>query len=215
MKKFLSYAIFTALIVALAATAYALGYTAFPDVPEGSYYQYAAQNMNTMGIMKGYPNGNFGPNDGVNRAQLATVVDRYHDKYMLPAYTQIAKIQAVKANELRGESWMGYLNEAFMFDVRFSYTGSGGPIVNLDNEEDFKTYQYGLPEGWVVAYDGTEKIGGVGDDFGYRIVAMKGYEAGGDNYFYIWYNPEIGGGPFVQGFFMDDVTRLVAEAKQQ
>lgn len=50
----------------------------FPDVDYNSYYGSAVNNMVGMGIMTGYDNGNFGPNDAVTRAQLATTLDRYN-----------------------------------------------------------------------------------------------------------------------------------------
>ncbi len=48
----------------------------FPDVDYNAYYANAVNAMVARGVIKGYDNGNFGPNDYVTRAQLATVLDR-------------------------------------------------------------------------------------------------------------------------------------------
>lgn len=49
----------------------------FPDVEEGSYYEDAVYKMLERGVILGYQNGNFGPNDAVTRGQVATILDRY------------------------------------------------------------------------------------------------------------------------------------------
>ncbi|MBU0981988.1 S-layer homology domain-containing protein [Patescibacteria group bacterium] len=56
----------------------------FPDVPEGQYYTESAYRMRSLGVITGYENGNFGPNDYVNRAQLATMLDRYDQALLDP-----------------------------------------------------------------------------------------------------------------------------------
>ena len=49
----------------------------FPDVEPGFYYEapiaWAAEN----GIVNGYPDGSFGPEDSVTREQMATILSRY------------------------------------------------------------------------------------------------------------------------------------------
>jgi hypothetical protein len=51
-------------------------YSSIPEWAKG-----AVQNMANRGVITGYQNGNFGPNDAVTRAQLATVLERYNDNY--------------------------------------------------------------------------------------------------------------------------------------
>ncbi|MCC6643434.1 S-layer homology domain-containing protein [Candidatus Peregrinibacteria bacterium] len=68
-------------VVVTAATASALiAVKKFPDVDYNSYYGTAVESMVGMGVMTGYENGNFGPNDVVTRAQLATVLNRYNEE---------------------------------------------------------------------------------------------------------------------------------------
>lgn len=49
-------------------------YSSIPEWAKGS-----VQKMADSGIITGYQNGNFGPNDAVTRAQLATILDRYNN----------------------------------------------------------------------------------------------------------------------------------------
>jgi len=52
----------------------------FPDVPENVYYTAATVWASKNGIMDGYPNGNFGPNDPVTREQLAVIIRQYCER---------------------------------------------------------------------------------------------------------------------------------------
>ncbi len=62
--------------LALAAT------THFSDQDSfASWFSGAVSNMNSKGIIQGYPDGSFRPNNNVNRAELAVMLDRY-DVYM-------------------------------------------------------------------------------------------------------------------------------------
>ena len=49
----------------------------FTDVKSGSWYEKAVVWANSKGIVKGYGNGKFGPNDSITREQLATIMYRY------------------------------------------------------------------------------------------------------------------------------------------
>jgi len=48
--------------------------TRFPDVPAGHPYATAIEGMAEAGIIEGYTNGNFGPNDKVTRRQFAKMI---------------------------------------------------------------------------------------------------------------------------------------------
>ncbi len=48
----------------------------FPDVPQGSYYDDAIGTMYDEGIITGYANGKFGPDDPVTRGQIAVIMQR-------------------------------------------------------------------------------------------------------------------------------------------
>jgi len=49
----------------------------FADVPVGQYYAQAVAWANERGIVEGYGNGQFGPNDNITREQLAAILFRY------------------------------------------------------------------------------------------------------------------------------------------
>lgn len=48
----------------------------FPDVDENAWYADAVASLSEKGIIQGYPDGTFGPNKNVNRAELAVILDR-------------------------------------------------------------------------------------------------------------------------------------------
>ncbi|PIR53677.1 hypothetical protein COU75_04945 [Candidatus Peregrinibacteria bacterium CG10_big_fil_rev_8_21_14_0_10_42_8] len=58
------------------AQASSLGSSVFPDVPNGTYYDSAVGDMYAAGIITGYANGTFGPNDYVTRGQVAVLMQR-------------------------------------------------------------------------------------------------------------------------------------------
>lgn len=51
-------------------------HAAFPDVVAGSWYEEAVTAMTAEGLLRGYPNGSFGPNDPITAAQLVTIAAR-------------------------------------------------------------------------------------------------------------------------------------------
>ena len=52
----------------------------FPDVEENSYYDVAVGALYEGGIITGYQDGRFGPNDPVTRGQVAVIMKRFADK---------------------------------------------------------------------------------------------------------------------------------------
>lgn len=54
--------------------------TPFPDIDYNAYYANDVIHLFEQGIVAGYANGKFGPNDYVTRAQLAVVINRLQDK---------------------------------------------------------------------------------------------------------------------------------------
>lgn len=51
--------------------------TSFTDVDSGAYYATAVAWASSRGIVDGYGNGKFGPNDTITREQMATILYRY------------------------------------------------------------------------------------------------------------------------------------------
>ena len=72
------------------SNAASLGSAVFPDVPSGSYYDSAVGNMYADGIITGYQNGNFGPNDYVTRGQVAVMMQRFKESLGYTASSRIS-----------------------------------------------------------------------------------------------------------------------------
>ena len=51
--------------------------SSFPDVDPGSYYAKPVAWAQNNEILTGYPNGTFGPEDGVTREQMAVIIRKY------------------------------------------------------------------------------------------------------------------------------------------
>lgn len=51
----------------------------FPDVDYKAYYGDALKIMQDRGVISGYSNGNFGPDDPVTRAQIVTILNKYDE----------------------------------------------------------------------------------------------------------------------------------------
>ncbi|MBI3331612.1 S-layer homology domain-containing protein [Candidatus Peregrinibacteria bacterium] len=80
VKKLLTLPFAIGLCVGIAATAAGtLGSDLFTDVQRGAYYDEAIGEMYDLGIIKGYDNGRFGPNDYVTRGQIAVMFARFAD----------------------------------------------------------------------------------------------------------------------------------------
>lgn len=52
-------------------------YTDFSDVADGLWYTQAVRWASSVGVVGGYPNGSFGPNDPITREQMAAMLYRY------------------------------------------------------------------------------------------------------------------------------------------
>ncbi len=100
--KFLMKAV--ALVSLLATTAvlsFAAGRT-FPDVDQNAYYADAISKVADKGLITGYKDGKFGPNDPVTRGQMAVIMDRF-ESYMkngeVPAEKEETKSEEPKTDE--------------------------------------------------------------------------------------------------------------------
>ncbi len=63
-------------ITVTGAAASLLGSSIFQDVKAGMFYDAAVGDLNARGVIKGYDNGNFGPDDYVTRGQVAVMMER-------------------------------------------------------------------------------------------------------------------------------------------
>ncbi len=73
--------------------------TAFPDVQSSTFYAPSVSTLMRAGVLQGYQNGSFGPDDPVTRAQVSVMIDRYDQNVIQPLRVQL--------NELRTKLGMG------------------------------------------------------------------------------------------------------------
>lgn len=72
--------------------------TKFSDVPEGKWFTDAIIWAANAGIVNGYTDGRFGPNDMVSREQLAVILKAYTEKIASKATSQTANLSTFPDN---------------------------------------------------------------------------------------------------------------------
>jgi hypothetical protein len=75
MKKII-FAFFLGVTIMFAATVFALT-TSFKDVSNTDWFYQDVMNMASWDVIRGYPDGSFGPENIVNRAELSAIINRY------------------------------------------------------------------------------------------------------------------------------------------
>jgi len=162
--------------VALAAT------INFPDVSTATWYAPGIAYVSENNIMTGYDSGNFGPNNNVNRAELATVLKRTMPTEIL---TELNAIRQQDTMNLIGSSWETYKKAYYRFPV----TG----IQFVD-------------EGTIKYDDVKDNLEVLATDENYEILTGNG------DYFFIKVNSDMCPDcDLVYGPFYDDANRLAIE----
>lgn len=67
-------------VVSTGLAATTLGSSIFRDISRNAYYDSAVGEMYSLGIIKGYPDGRFGPGDYVTRADIAVMLQRLRNE---------------------------------------------------------------------------------------------------------------------------------------
>ncbi len=98
--------------------------TPYPDVSEDAYYQDSVYRMRDLGVITGYADGNFGPNDYVTRGQIATILDRYDEKLLNPEWLSTSGVYELQYIICKGG-----------IDYNFEITGAEEAYGNIC--EDF------------------------------------------------------------------------------
>ncbi|MDD5026441.1 MAG: S-layer homology domain-containing protein [Candidatus Peribacteraceae bacterium] len=65
----------------------------FPDVQKNTFFAPSVATMVRTGVVQGYNNGTFGPDDPVTRAQVTVMIDRYDKNVVQPMREQIERIR--------------------------------------------------------------------------------------------------------------------------
>ncbi|MFA6520950.1 MAG: S-layer homology domain-containing protein [Candidatus Gracilibacteria bacterium] len=77
MKKILGFILIGALFASTTAFA---ALKIFPDVPADAWYAKAVNSLSFNGVISGYPDGTFKPDNNINRAEVAAILSKY-DEY--------------------------------------------------------------------------------------------------------------------------------------
>jgi len=67
--------------------------SSFSDVQQGTFFGSSVEKLVRQGIVKGYDNGTFGPNDFVTRAQVSVIIDRYDQEVIQKLREQIENMR--------------------------------------------------------------------------------------------------------------------------
>lgn len=174
----------------------------FSDVDQAAYYSWPVSHMNMMGVMSGYENGKFGPNDPVTRGQVATILNKYNDKMGLALANEIGGIRSMFMDQLKGKTWADYKSKYAYFPFSFD---SGLAVESAVNSPSGPTYDW-LKDNSVVAYDETKAGQGI------QIYADKNWASKDLTDFYVKTDNDYYGDRYY-GPFYDNVKKLVEEAK--
>ncbi len=92
-RSFLTFVAGVAVAMAIPAMGQSLRMN-FPDVSSDASYALDVENMVNLGIVRGYDDGRFGPNDLLTRAQVVILFNRYDQAVVQPLRDQLAAINA-------------------------------------------------------------------------------------------------------------------------
>lgn len=107
-KHFISFAGGAILVICGTALAQVVpavtsGSSPFPDVQNGAFFEDSVLKLVRQGVVKGYADGRFGPNDPVTRAQVSVMIDRYDREIIQPLREQLQKIREASGLGICGD----------------------------------------------------------------------------------------------------------------
>lgn len=100
--SFIGGSVFGSAAGALGATV--LGSSYFDDVSRGSYYDEAIGELYNDGVIKGYDNDRFGPDDYVTRGQVAVMLQRFKDSIDGTTPTRSSRSSSSRSNSSASSS---------------------------------------------------------------------------------------------------------------
>lgn len=95
----------TAILYRAAGSPAVSGSADFPDVADGAYYADAAVWATANGIVTGYADGTFGPNDPITRQQLAAILWRYAGSPAAEAGADFTDESAIASYAVTAVDW--------------------------------------------------------------------------------------------------------------
>jgi len=138
----------------------------FPDV-DNSHYANEIDTLNNSGIISGDENGNFRPNDGITRAEIAAILCRAIGISEETAHSEEMKSKNYFTDVVTDHWAAGYINAAFDFGAINGYGGGiFAPDEYVTNEQVIKM----LVASWGYTEE-AESLGGYPN--GYMEIAHK------------------------------------------
>lgn len=124
MRKFLSLILALIMVMSLTVSAFAADFKDTTDIPQSD----AIDVISTLGVVEGYGNNTYGPNDELTRAQLCTMLTRA--LYGTPIYTS-----STIFTDVPEKHWASaYINTAYAYGLMVGYGH------NMFGPEDKITY---------------------------------------------------------------------------
>jgi len=131
------------------------GSSIFTDVPEGAFFDEAVGEMYSLGVIKGYSNGMFGPNDFVTRGQVAVMMQRFRDDILSSGAAQSSSTQSSSTSSSSSSS-------SVSSSASSSSSSSYSHVYNGYGTFQFTSSKFSIPESvpsmsiLVERTDGTE-----------------------------------------------------------
>lgn len=108
-----------------------LGSSIFPDVQPGMYYDAAIGEMYGDGVITGYANGNFGPDDPVTRGQLALMLSRFKKELQGTAASSSSRTSRSSSSSSSEASVSSNAKGNFRFTTSTFSIPESTPTLNL------------------------------------------------------------------------------------
>lgn len=116
------------LLTAEAKSVYGTNINRFKDIPANAWYSTAVSTLANLGVISGYPDGTFGPNKNISRAELASILAPFcgnSNTQMVDKFTDISENWARK-----------YINQAAAAGLVYGYeNGTFRPNQNITRAE--------------------------------------------------------------------------------
>lgn len=190
---FLAGVVLASSVAAFAATG---SFSSFKDVSPTAYYAEHIKNLKDLGVISGYADGRFGPDDFITRGQLATILSKYHYEITSNVYSVVNGLRGIHIAELKGKSWQEYTSSLVLFPYDFLDTGEGWDAAQFYKDA-------------VLAYDGLD----AGKE-GIRIYAKSDWAKGESGTPFFIRITTAFTGDVDYGPFYDNVPRLIDEIKK-
>ena len=138
----------------------------FPDVDSGTYYDDAVGEMYSKGIITGYTDGRFGPNDFVTRGQVAVIMNRFMDQIDSGSLGTSSRSRSSDSSTSSHSSDSSNDNGAFRFTVdSFNISESSATasvtIVRTSGKEGAVTIEYETSDDTATAGEDYTAMSGI------------------------------------------------------